>query len=227
MNSFRFSCCIVLALTFSHSLAPGQSLQTNEYWYNEITGSQREQFLWSKTSEKDMLRISIKKEREKTTLICTPSGEVLHWQQQDEKDTFLTADRSANVLSITGKTDGRQISKRFDLDERPWYQFLSFSLQTFLHDNTAHTVIFWMLRPDTLAPLLLEATKSGTETISLNSETIRAVKIQIAPHGLMGKIWQAHYWYRLPDFLFVMYRGTHGGFLTPETTITLAQQTKK
>lgn len=226
MNFFRFF-WIVSALTFYHSPALGQSLETTEYWYNEITGNRQERFLLSKTSGKDMLRISTRKEKEKTTLICKPNGEVLHWQQQDEQETFLTAIRSANVLSITGKTDGRQISKRFDLDKRPWYQFLSCSLQTFLHDNTAHTVIFWMLRPDTLAPLLLEATKSGIETISLDSGTVRAVKIQIAPHGLMGKIWQAHYWYRLPDFLFVMYRGTHGGFLTPETSITLAQQTKE
>jgi len=222
MDFFYFS-FIVLILTFSHSPASGQTLQTTEYWYNEITGDRQEQFLWSKTSGQNRLRLSAKKEREETTLICTPTGEVLHWQQQDEKDTFLTADRSANVLSITGKKNGRHIFKRFDLDERPWYQFLSFSLQNFLQDNTVHTVVFWMLRPDTLDPLLLEATKSGIETISLDSGTIQTVKIQIAPHGLMGKIWQAHYWYRLPDFLFVMYKGTHGGFLTPETTITLAK----
>ncbi len=146
---------------------------------------------------------------------------MINWEHRGDNGTDLSAERSANILLITGKVDGKQIVKSFDLDQKPWYQFLSFSLKSFLNDNKARTIIFWMLRPDTLKPIPLEATKAGVKTIPLNAENIKAVKIKVAPHGLMGKLWHAHYWYRLSDFLFIMYRGTHGGPLTPKTMITL------
>jgi hypothetical protein len=85
---------------------------------------------------------------------------VINWKHRGDNGTDLTAERSANILLITGKVDGKQIVKSFDLDKKPWYQFLSFSLKSFLNDNKARTITFWMLRPDTLKGIRVKLRKN-------------------------------------------------------------------
>ena len=225
--TFIYFPLVFLSLFLHPSLGQSQSVEVIEHWYHEVTGDKHEHFLWSMTPGSTTVRISSKKGHEETSLVCLPTGEVTHWQQKDANGTFLTAIRSGESLSITGKRDGNEILKRFELDEKPWYQFLSFSLRSFLADKNAQTTTFWMLRPDTLEPFLLEASKVGSETIKYLRKPLSAIKIKVAPHGFMGAFWHVHYWYRLPDFLFVMYRGTHGGPLTPETIITLDDEYRK
>lgn len=215
---------VILLVTLFFSTAQCESSTVVEHWYKEVTADTHERFLWSKISG-EQVYLSSTKENEKTSLICLPGGEVLQWQQEDNKGTFLTARRSADGVSIVGKRDGIEIEKRFELDDKPWYQFLSFSLRSFLEDSGADKITFWMLREDILEPVLIEATKAGSEDIVLGHDIkVSTLKVKISPSGFKGKFWHAHYWYRLPDFLFVMYKGTHGGLLTPETVMTLDLQ---
>ncbi len=212
---------VILLFPFFFTTARCESPQVIEHWYKEVTGNRHERFLWSKISG-DKIYLTSKKENENTALVCLPDGDVLLWQQEDTQGTFLTARRSGNVMSIVGRREDRDIEKEFELDERPWYQFLSFSLRSFLEDSRAEECTFWMLRPDILEPILIVATKEGLEDILLDPETIiTTIKVKISPAGFKGKFWQAHYWYRCSDFLFVMYKGTHGGPLASETVMTL------
>lgn len=213
---FAFATLVMGCLFFAEEV---QS-KVIEHRYKEVTGDKKETFTWTMIPG-DKIRLISTKEEEVTSLLCRPDGTVLKWHHTDENGTELEAARSSDVLHVSGKKQGNVIVKRYELDEHPWFQFLSFSLQSFLRNESAQKSTFWMLRPDSLEPILLEATKLGTELIKLDSNTIRAAKVRISPHGVFSSLWQAHYWYRLPDLLFIMYRGVHGGPFTPETVISL------
>ena len=206
--------CLVLMLLAAASSA------TQIFRYREQTGDDSFIFLWR--AEQGRRTVTITQDQGDATYssVCTPEGATLSWRYIRPPDIDIQAERMGNQIHFSGRFGGEVINKNQVIDTRPWYQPLSFSLQRMVARDLK-TVDFWTIRPDTLEVMAMKAEKSSSDHISEGTATQTADKVVIRPDGLMSVLWQAEYWFRQSDHLFVQYRGTHGPPGTAETSIDL------
>jgi len=188
--------------------------------YREQTGDDSFTFLWRAEQGRREVTVTQDQGDETYSSVCTLDGTTLSWHYTRQPDTDVRAERTGNRIHFSGRFAGESIDKSQDIDARPWFQPLSFSLQRMVA-RELKTAAFWTIRPDTLEILALKAEKSGSEEIAAGKETQTADKVVIRLDGLMSALWQAEYWFRQSDNLFVQYRGTHGLPGTAETSINL------
>jgi len=65
--------------------------------------------------------------------------------------------------------------------------------------------------------------KEKTEEIVLGGKKIQTIRYKAQLHGLLALLWQAHYWYRLPDYAFILYK-TEGAPGIPGSEIRLINE---
>lgn len=188
--------------------------------YREQTGDDSFIFLWRADQGRNEVTITQNQGDEIYSSVCAPDGKTLSWHYVRQPDTDVRAKRIGDQIHFSGSFDGNPIDKSQPIDARPWYQPLSFSLQRVVARNQ-QTADFWTIRPDTLDVLAMKAEKSGREEIPSGKETQTADKVVIRLDGLMSAFWQAEYWFRPSDNLFVQYKGTHGLPGTAETSVHL------
>ena len=82
-----------------------------------------------------------------------------------------------------------------------------------------------MIRADALTPIRMQATKVGTDTVLLDGVPTEAVKVRLAPDGLLAAFWHGHYWYRKTDGLFLKFEGRRGLPGSPMTVVHLLSPT--
>ena len=134
----------------------------------------------------------------------------------------IIAARKGDSIHIEGMRFGKEYSKTINIDERPWYQPLSFSLGDFL-DSGATKTSFWIIRADEIKVIALTAEKMGAEDVFFNGSGIPAQKIEVRADGFYSSFWHATYWYRKSDNLFLRYQSTHGLPGSAETIVELVQ----
>lgn len=189
--------------------------------YREQTGDASFTFLWRAEQGRAGVTVIQDQGDETYSSLCTPEGRTLSWRYLRPPDTDVRAERIGDRIHLSGRFDGREINRSEPLDGRPWYQPLSFSLQRMVAGGQ-QTATFWTIRPDTLEVVALQAAQSGSEQLpTAPSEEQQADKVVIRLDGLLSALWQAEYWFRPSDHLFVHYRGTHGPPGTAETSIHL------
>ena len=221
MNIFQHI-SLYCVLILSPTLLIAQSCPITNHMYHQQTGSKESVFTWT-MKQGEYVTLKTVDSMETTTLRCTGNGEVHEWHLQRGKNTSVTATRKEETIHISGVVDGTPVDTQLAIDKKPWYQFLSFSLQPFLKDNETQQARFWILSPRRLEMHMMEATKEGEEPVPLHDKETIAIKVRVAPDGLIGKLFYGHYWYRKTDFLWIKYQGDHGP-LSPETVIHLQQE---
>jgi hypothetical protein len=191
--------------------------------YREQTGDESITFSWRADREEHSTTVTVTQHQgdEVFSSVNTPDGTTLSWQYVKQPGTDIRAERVGDSLRFSGRLKGQPIEKSQAIDPRPWWQPLSFSLQR-LVAGERQTASFWTIRPDTLEVLALQAEKTGSEQIPAENGGLEpADKVIIRPDGLLSALWQAEYWFRPGDHLFLRYRGTHGPPGTAETRICL------
>lgn len=222
MSIFRHVIVCLFLLATPLPQLQAQAPPVMQHRYVQSTGEESTIFTWT-MEQGEPVYLRTADSNETTSLLCTSEGDVLEWRFTNSSGTAITAIRSGNSIRVTGTVEGEPTEKKLQLDERPWFQFLSFSLRPFLANSDAERTSFWILAPSRLEAHLMEAVKEGSDPIVLHDQPIAAIKVRVAPDGMLGKLFFGHYWYRLPDFLWLKYQGDHGP-LTPETTIHLVQE---
>lgn len=207
-----------LALILLAAASPASQV----FRYIEQTGDASLTFFWQAESERESTLITQRQGDETYASRCSPDGATLHWHFLRPPDTDIRVERRGNQLHFSGKLAGRTVTRIQDIDSRPWYQPLSYSLQRMVASERPRE-IFWTIRPDTLDVLAMQAEVTGSEAIASMDETVTqlAHKVVIRPEGILAPLWRAEYWFRQSDHLFVQYRGTHGPPGTAETVISL------
>lgn len=190
--------------------------------YLQQMGSEQSAFTWT-MEQGEFVTLKTIEPLETTTIRCKASGEVLQWHLQRGNSTSITAIRKGETIHIKGTVNGDMVEKQLLIDDKPWYQFLSFSLQPFLKNESFQKTQFWILAPRRLEMHMMAALKEEEVPVTLHGKEIPAIKVRVAPDGLVGKLFYGHYWYRKPDFLWIKYQGDHGP-LSPETVIHLQQE---
>ncbi|MBN2461693.1 MAG: hypothetical protein JXB60_08795 [Candidatus Cloacimonetes bacterium] len=159
---------------------------------------------------------------EVVTTFCNSLTTRETWVNNSETNTALKAYREENTLYLTGILSGKDFSKKFAIDDLPWYQSMSYSL-TGLVSSPEPEVQFWLLRIDKPKIYKMKAMKKGIEILDSNGMIIEAQKIEVRLAGFFSQFWQSHYWFRLSDGLFVKYEGVNGPPGDPLTRIELLE----
>ena len=206
----------------SHLLCGGlaDAVTTNQsYLYQERNGVKVKEFLWNRSSSTQEELVMVNEENATLVNHCDLSGQTLAWHFQQGALIDIHARREGNLLKLTGILRGEKVERTEPLDDRPWYQPLSFSLRGFL-DSTDLKRSFWMIRSDNLELVSIQAEKMGIEEVLVLGRKVQAQKVEIRKEGLFASLWHGDYWFRTGDNLFVRYQGVHG---PPGTTETLVQ----
>jgi hypothetical protein len=196
----------------------GAAIKEEEYIYVEQTGDQISTFTWT-LSVGDQAEITSVSEQETFYNLCDLRGNTRLWKL-DNGRVKVKAIRQDDIIIIRGEKDGEPVEKHIEIDSSPWFQPLSYSLQD-LALNESETIVFWMIRPDTLKVVRLQAKKADEETLVLGDQEITAIRVEIALTGILSIIWKGNYWFRKEDGLFLRYQGRHGPPGTAETVISL------
>lgn len=187
--------------------------------YRETTGKRSNDFTW-KIQGTDQVVISVQQEDGLYLNICNPDGETLEWHYRKDPSTRIVARRHGNSIRISGRLEGKTVDTVAEIDDRPWFQPLSYSLRHFLRGRGGK-VRFWMIRPDSLKVIRLKAEKDRVEALMIGSQQIQTEKVLVRPAGLLSPFWYGSYWFRDSDQLFLRYLGQHGLPGTPKTVVTL------
>ena len=192
------------------------------FGYQEKVGDKVIPFNWQAKQSDDGVTITVFEDKKAFYNLCTPDGETLKWRITEKGKHDIHAVRQGNTLLISGIRNSKEFSEEISIDERPWYQPLSFSLGKFLN-STAQETSFWVIRADNIEVIALTAKKIGEEVLRIKGEDIPTQKVEIRAEGFFSKFWSARYWYRKNDNLFMRYQSVHGLPGTDETIVELVK----
>lgn len=209
-------CLLILAVAGFASAA------TQSFRYRESTGDAHRLYDWRLEAGPPVKIVSTDDQRTFTNW-CAEDGNTLKWQIETAAGERLVALREGNRIHLSGRYRGESIERIFDIDEKPWFQPLSFSLRAIVDGDDNHRD-FWTIRSDTLELLAMRAEREETETLAIGPETVAAVRIRVAPRGWKGMLWKCRYWFRAADGVFVRYHGVHGPPGTPPTVVELVDE---
>lgn len=193
--------------------------------YLESTGMKEKTFQWRHPTVQEEV-IIVNEEDAAFVNHCDRAGSTYAWDFQQGRQTVIHAVREGNVLRISGTLRGKPIDTAQTIDERPWFQPLSFSLRSFL-DSPETKTSFWTIRSDNLEVVTMQAKKGDTEEITVVGRRIQARKVEIRREGFLAAFWQATFWFRKGDRVFVRYQGIHGPPGTRETVVQLSKELYK
>ena len=192
------------------------------FGYIESVGGKTKPFNWQAEAENDNISVTVREDNKLFYNLCALNGDTLQWQIKVEEQHDIIATRDGNTINLEGIRFGKPYQKSVEIDDRPWYQPLSFSLRSFLCSEEEKTS-FWVVRADKIEIVALTAEKLGVENISFDGSQVPAQKIEIRAEGFYSSFWHATYWYRESDNLFLRYQSVHGMPGTAETIVELVE----
>lgn len=212
----------VILFSSFHALAePSQPVLPNTILgYQERVGDKVIPFSWKAENKPSGVVISVFEDNKSFYNLCKEDGSTIEWRLREEGKHNIQVIRDGNSLHISGLRSGEKYDKTVEIDRRPWYQPLSFSLGKFLNSSSQQTS-FWVVRADNIEVIALTAEKIGEEQIVIDKQNVLTQKIEIRAEGFFSKFWSATYWYRKSDNLFLRYQSVHGLPGTDETIVEL------
>jgi len=211
---------LCLALLF---MAMAASPTSQVLRYREQTGEESSTFLWRADPAADGVTVTVTQHQgdELFSSVNTREGVTLSWRYVKGPDTDVRVDRTDDRLRFNGRLAGQPVDRQRAIDGRPWCQPLAFSLRR-VAAGEQPAFSFWTIRSDTLEVLTMQAHKAGSDQlVDADGGTNAANRVILRPTGILSALWQAEYWFRPDDHLFLLYRGTHGPPGTDETRIVL------
>lgn len=198
----------------------GQEPQTEILRYRQQTGKAAHIYTWKMEKQGDKVFITLEEPEATFTNLCAPDGSTLAWTMVAQPDTRLRAERKGKTLHLQGTLKGKTVAKELALGSKPWFQSLSFALSRMVALKRTKSE-FWFLRADELELLGMRAELAGKDQVEADGKTIATERVRIKLDNLMAAFWEASYWFREADQVFLRYRGVNGPPGTDETLIDL------
>ncbi len=189
--------------------------------YREQTGKTAHTYSWKMDTQGNNVLITLVEPDATYTNLCAPDGSTLAWSMLASPHTDVRAERKAEILHVQGSFQGQPVDKQLRLGNKPWFQSVSYALgrMVALERDKAS---FLFLRSDKLELLAMRAELAGKEEVATtDGERVAAQRVRIKLDSLVAAFWEASYWFRLPDQVFLLYRGVNGPPGTDETVIEL------
>ena len=131
-------------------------------------------------------------------------------------NTSLTVSLKNGKYSISGKFNGKIISKTVKSKGKPWYQNIAYNAGLTLKNGKS--LEYECFRPDNIKLYTMSAVKKGIEKFDGRN----TVKIEVSLTGFMSAFWSCDYYFDTTTLMFVGYKGVNGGPGTPETKISIS-----
>lgn len=203
--------------------SPGSAVMAQSCLYRESRGTQVKEFQWHHRSSALEELVTVQEEGADFVNHGDRSGQTLAYHFRQGMDTDIHVRRESNLLQVSGILRGKKVERTESIDDRPWYQPLSFSLREFLKTDERRRS-FWMIRNDTLELVTIQAEKRGVEEVLVSGRRVMARRVEIRKTGFFASLWHGDYWFRMEDDLFVRYQAVHGPPGTPETVVQLIRE---
>ena len=167
----------------------------------------------------DGIRVSLDAGGRSEESLWEPGKGTVSWRLTDTAAaTDLRAERTADVIRVTGRLKGREVTRELRVDASPWYQIFGPGIADLLSPD-AGRMEFWVVNPDDLATHKMLARQAGTERREIAGVQADTFKIHFSPAGALAPFWGADFWYRPPDSAWLFSRLPENGGLTTTTII--------
>jgi hypothetical protein len=129
-------------LIISFSTLQGKEISPGSYSYRETTGEVTTYFSWKLEEHEQQIRVTVHEKKKSFVNFCSADGTTWRWQFKDTNNNhYIIAERQGDELKIAGVRSGEVYEETVDLDERPWYQPLSYSLRNFLGSEEESMIV--------------------------------------------------------------------------------------
>lgn len=195
---------LAASIAATGSASASWKISSGQYQYREDRGDHTRVLSWQIAYPDGLVEIHVDAEDYRTVNLCRENGETVFWSVTKKDGSRASAVRERDELVITRSGESGQTVRRQSIDERPWFQPLSYSLRMFLQSDL-ETITFWGIRMDTDKAVLLQAEKIGPENLVLENRAVPALKVKIRLTGLLSLFWHGFYWYSREDGLFLCF----------------------
>ena len=135
-------------------------------------------------------------------------------------DSEYNAVRKSDIISISGKINGKIADKDIKIDSGSWYQAAEYSLMNFVLSGEK-SCKYWLVSPADLKATKFVAYNEGIETITLNKSKVQAYRVRVTLDNWMSVFWSVNYWFRASDGLYIKFEGARGAPGTPKTLVEI------
>ena len=151
--------------------------------------------------------------------LWVPGRGIISWRLSDTAAASdLRAERTGDVIRVTGSVKGREITRELRIDSAPWYQIFGPCISDLLSPDPGR-MEFWVLNPGDLSTHKMLARQAGTERLEIAGVYVDTFKIHFSPAGALAPFWGADFWYRPSDSAWLLSRLPENGGLTLTTII--------
>lgn len=205
---------IVIALTLFLTVF----VMAQERNYNSTCGKTKTSVKWSEERKDGKIYLNTVQGNEKHEYILDNGYKTESWKIINPvSNTSLTVSLKNGKYSISGKFNGKPISKTVKSKGKPWYQNIAYNAGLTLKNGKS--LEYECFRPDNIKLYIMSAVKKGIEKFDGRN----TVKIEVSLTGFMSAFWSCDYYFDTTTLMFVGYKGVNGGPGTPETKISISR----
>lgn len=140
--------------------------------------------------------------------------------ESPKRNTAYVVVRQGNTLRLEGTLNGRPLLRTVQIDSRPWYESLEWTLQGYVAASF-NSVVFWIVHPFEAKVYLMRAHAEAHESIPVNDRSTDAVRVRVGLAGIGSILWSSLYWFRPMDGEFLKSEAVRGFPGTPLTVVEL------
>ena len=205
---------IVIALTLFLTVF----VMAQERNYISTCGKTKTSVKWSEERKDGKIYLNTVQGNEKHEYILDNGYKTESWKIINPvSNTSLTVSLKNGKYSISGKFNGKPISKTVKSKGKPWYQNIAYNAGLTLKNGKS--LEYECFRPDNIKLYTMSAVKKGIERFDGG----HTVKIEVSLTGFMSAFWSCDYYFDTATLMFVGYKGVNGGPGTPETKISISR----
>lgn len=205
---------IVIALTLFLAVF----VMAQERNYISTCGKTKTSVKWSEEHKDGKIYLNTVQGNERHEYILDNGYKTESWKIINPvSNTSLTVSLKNGKYSISGKFNGKPISKTVKSKGKPWYQNIAYNAGLTLKNGKS--LEYECFRPDNIKLYTMSAVKKGIEKFDGRN----TVKIEVSLTGFMSAFWSCDYYFDTATLMFVGYKGVNGGPGTPETKISISR----
>ena len=205
---------IVIALTLFLAVF----VMAQERNYISTCGKTKTSVKWSEEHKDGKIYLNTIQGNERHEYILDNGYKTESWKIINPvSNTSLTVSLKNGKYSISGKFNGKPISKTVKSKGKPWYQNIAYNAGLTLKNGKS--LEYECFRPDNIKLYTMSAVKKGIERFDGG----HTVKIEVSLTGFMSAFWSCDYYFDTTTLMFVGYKGVNGGPGTPETKISISR----
>ena len=205
---------IVIALTLFLAVF----VMAQERNYISTCGKTKTSVKWSEEHKDGKIYLNTIQGNERHEYILDNGYKTESWKIINPvSNTSLTVSLKNGKYSISGKFNGKPISKTVKSKGKPWYQNIAYNAGLTLKNGKS--LEYECFRPDNIKLYTMSAVKKGIERFDGG----HTVKIEVSLTGFMSAFWSCDYYFDTATLMFVGYKGVNGAPGTPETKISISR----